>query len=504
MRYDKINELENADMKPAGGDLSIPASDYSGSRLSAKHRCYDVIRARDSKSLKFSPGGDLASLQAPFTPLVWHDMNGVYAASQMPCLRRRKRSSAQASHNQLTFFVEALHDEDTDPLRAFPTSISSQERDVSTHLRVVPPVRPSEVTPLASLFDVRDLSSYPALAALSLPNKAIKINLRQAELEAASLRFPNEDPDVVKRIVGLHADSTISTYSGHLSRYGRMAAEIGEPTAPFTPRTLARYLWKRVDGEKKVNFPQLKRELEALSATMTMLGIASCTSDLFVRKTMQAIGRQIGRKHDGRAKPFMARDLRRALPWLEELAKTEPERALIYLLVLVIGISTMLRREELASIMIDDLRRTRHGFVLSVFKTKTRRPTDPPAYIHLGRVHDERVCPVRLIETYLQRYGFHNGTLFRRMSADGSPGESRMAPHRISKIVGDVAEAAHLGAREDFTAHSLRGGGINSAHEAGMSLDEIRAISLQSDAESTLRYIDKSVCTRPMTAAIFA
>ncbi|MBD5656681.1 MAG: hypothetical protein IAI50_16095 [Candidatus Eremiobacteraeota bacterium] len=372
---------------------------------------------------------------------------------------------------------------------------------MSGYLRSVPAVRSAEISPLASLYLVHDLSPYPALNALATPNPDIRVDLRAAEFEAASLVHSSVDPDIVRRLVGIHSLRTIKTYANHLNRYGRFAGERGQPTAPLTAATLCQYLWSRM--EQGVNYPQLVRENDALSACMTMLNIESCTSDPLVKRTKKAIGRKIGTRHDGRAKPLMVRDLRRALPWLEKVEKTEPDRAFMYRLVLVLGTATMLRREEFASVRIRDLKRTSYGYSLAVYKTKTRKATEPPAYIHLERTHDERICPVRLIDDYFRRYGFTDGPFLRRLLADGKPGRSAMHPHKISTIVGDVVVGAGIGSRKGFTGHSLRNGGINSAAQAGKTLDEIRSVSLQRDRESTYRYINDSVCVRPMTTAIF-
>ena len=178
--------------------------------------------------------------------------------------------------------------------------------------------------------------------------------------------------------------------------------------------------------------------------------------------------------------------------------------------VLVVGWELFLRRQDLPRLQPCDVRVGEKGMqvLIRYAKNDTKGLTRAP---FLQRNEDERACPVTLLQQYMQTAGItvhkncnkvwgqpfpcdHCPPLFPSITKTHGKREHAMPNARVTDIVrelyGLLAEAGHIEAEraKEFTAKSMRCGGVSSAAAACVRAGVIHGHGGWFDIESQKHY----------------
>ncbi len=182
-----------------------------------------------------------------------------------------------------------------------------------------------------------------------------------------------------------------------------------------------------------------------------------------------------------RVKPVYLDDLAAMVSALPEGVKGVRDRA-----ILLAGWWGAFRRSEMAALDVGDLTDDPQGVLVNLKRSKVDQTAE-------GRLvplhyHDETVCPVRAVRTWLQ--AVNAGALFRRVDRWGNVLNSRISGQTVAIVVKESVARIGLDP-ETFSGHSLRAGFVSECDRRGITTAAVRLVTgHQSD-------VMLSVYTRP-------
>lgn len=162
-------------------------------------------------------------------------------------------------------------------------------------------------------------------------------------------------------------------------------------------------------------------------------------------------------------------------------AKRVGPRAVRDRAILLFGLATSFRGQELCALNVEDLEWVAEGVIVHQRRSKTDqlgvgRAVGVPL---VGHEH----CPVRALLDWLEVLKDDRGPLFRGYLCNGAIGRRRMVPRTIGVIVKSVVEDP-----ADYGAHSLRAGYVTTARQVGQDWASIMAQTGHKRLETVQRY----------------
>jgi integrase len=133
--------------------------------------------------------------------------------------------------------------------------------------------------------------------------------------------------------------------------------------------------------------------------------------------------------------------------------------------ILLLGFATALRRENLATLMLEDLQFRPQGVIVQVSKEKTNQ-NGPPRWIGVYTASGD-LCPVAALRTWIDVRGTSPGPLFCHVRRHIQPTRG-LTPEQFARIVQHLVRLAGFDPHR-YGAHSLRAGFVTAAAEAGVS-----------------------------------
>lgn len=180
-----------------------------------------------------------------------------------------------------------------------------------------------------------------------------------------------------------------------------------------------------------------------------------------------------------RVAPLEIADLRACLAKMRE-RRFEDLTVIRDRALLTIGFFSACHRAELVALRVEDIKFTPEGLQLQFAE-------GPPVAIHLQK--DKNVCPVTLLQRYLNVSELKTGPLFRRIDGRSDcMGDRALTPQAVTLVVKQRAEAAGLDPAQ-FAAHSLRAGFMISAAAKGVSLHDIMRQTRHRSERVAMSYI---------------
>lgn len=157
--------------------------------------------------------------------------------------------------------------------------------------------------------------------------------------------------------------------------------------------------------------------------------------------------------------------------------------------VLGFGMPTAMRRSELVTLQMTDLKRTPDGMLVTVRRSKTDQDGKGSVIpVPIGR----RIEPVRLLEEWLAAAGLTDGYVFRRLSLCGKRLRSEpMSDQSIARVVKARVAAAGYDPSV-FAGHSLRSGFLTSAAATGATVFKMQEISRHKSLDVLAGYVRDS------------
>jgi len=153
--------------------------------------------------------------------------------------------------------------------------------------------------------------------------------------------------------------------------------------------------------------------------------------------------------------------------------------------ILLVGIASGMRADELARLELRDIGRYEAGWVLRIRKSKTDQ-SGKGRIARLSKVGGD-LCPVAALEAWIAQAKATEGPLFRGLRRGGHPTSEALSPHAIWGVVKAAVVRAGLDPAT-FGSHSLRAGFVTWARARGLEWGEIMQQTGHRRIETVLKY----------------
>jgi integrase len=210
-----------------------------------------------------------------------------------------------------------------------------------------------------------------------------------------------------------------------------------------------------------------------------------------IQGPLQGLLRRHGRPPDKAAALSLAM-LRQLLATCDRTARGRRDRAL-----LLFGFAGALRRSELVSLHVEDVRVDAHGLRLRIRRGKTDQEGQG-AEIGLPRGKYVETCPLLAFEAWRAVAGRDAGPLFRNISTRGRIGAAALHPDAVRRILLHRLRMAGLTPEGDgqgfdrLSAHALRVGFITEAYAKGARDEDIMRHTRHRDLRTMRGYVRRA------------
>lgn len=277
------------------------------------------------------------------------------------------------------------------------------------------------------------------------------------------------------------APSTRNVYRHCWSQWQRWCEARGFAPLPADPAAVCAYLTERAAAGTAV---------ASLGVACCAIGFVHRTHDLenpighdSVRQVRAGLRRTYGIAPQRQARPLTVPEVAQILAAIDRGGLLGARDAALILL----GYASALRVSELAALTLADIETQPGGLLLHLARSKTDQDG---AGVLVGVAHGSRATtdPISALTAWRHLRGETPGPLFVRLRNE-RVSNHRLAPHTLSRILHERAEAAGLPAAR-VTGHSLRAGHATAAYAAGVHLDRIATQTRHKDLSVLLnRYI---------------
>jgi site-specific recombinase XerD len=241
---------------------------------------------------------------------------------------------------------------------------------------------------------------------------------------------------------GVLADNTRMAYWGDLRRFVDWGG-----TVPSASKTVAAYLMAHASSHK---YATLVRWKVSIGKAHTNQGLDDPTKSDAVHVVLSGIRRSHG-KEQRKVAPLVKEQVLAIVGNLGERLKDKRDKALI-----LCGFAAGLRRSELTTLTVADLRFIREGIEIHL--------PEGNAYLQYAR---GAVCPVRAMKDWLSNAQIDEGSVFQGINRHGQRSGSPLTGHGIALIVKERVQAIGLDPSQ-YSGFSLRAGLVASAVAAGI------------------------------------
>ena len=306
--------------------------------------------------------------------------------------------------------------------------------------------------------------------------KALPSNIAAVQIDALT-HYPTSlqcEELVRKYLDAALADNTLRAYRADLKHFIAWGGVI-----PSNPEQLAMYIAHHATTLAPAT---LSRHLIAIARAHATQGVASPTNSALVRATLQGV-RRSRRGAIRQVAPLQKSQLLQMVRGLKGL------RGLRDTALLLIGFASALRRSELVSLNVEDIRFTGEGTLIRLRRSKTdQEGHGRDIAIPLVR---GRYCPSRTLWTWLQKAEITTGALFRRINRYDQLQPQRLTAQSVALIIKQRAMSAGFDPSL-YSGHSLRAGFVTNAANSGASSSSIRVQTGHKSDAMLQRYIRNS------------
>ena len=273
------------------------------------------------------------------------------------------------------------------------------------------------------------------------------------------------------------AANTRRAYAADLRTFEQYCRDHDLEHLPAAVTSVAQYVTHLADQPRKL--ATIRRHLSAIAKAHELAGYQTPTDSKQLAVVLEGITRVLG-KRQKQAPAFSVDELKRAINGLD---LTTPaglrDRAL-----LLLGFAGAFRRSELVALNVEYLELTSQALMIHLDKSKTNQfgEVEDKAVFYAP---DDRYCPVRSVQAWLDVLGRNTGPLF--VSLKRVPKQvAQPSPFRLSDISANKLVQQHLGPQ--YSAHSLRASFVTIAVEAGQSNKAIKNQTKQKTDAMIERY----------------
>lgn len=261
---------------------------------------------------------------------------------------------------------------------------------------------------------------------------------------------------------------------------------------PADPAVIALYL---ADLAKRAKVATIERRLVAIRHAHKAAGDASPTVHVTIRDVMAGIRRELGTFQNRKAALEVC-DLRLIVDALPDDLKGWRDRAL-----LLLGFAGALRRSELVALTVHDVQLVREGLEIRILHSKTdQEGTGETIGVLYGS--NPATCPVRTLQTWLERATIVEGPLFRQVDRHGRLGSAALTGDSVARIVQRHIRTLPGRDASRYGGHSLRAGFATSAAANGASERSIMAQTRHKSVAIARRYVRHGSMWREHAGAV--
>jgi integrase len=275
-----------------------------------------------------------------------------------------------------------------------------------------------------------------------------------------------------------HAHNTRLGYASDLRAFGLWCNRRQVDSLPAAPQTVVLYA---TDLANRAKLATIRRHLAAISFAHRERGLDSPVAHEIVRRVVRGITRKIGAAQT--RKSALTLDALRAMLLAVRGDGTKPKRDRA---ILLLGFAAALRRSELATLNVEDLRFSKEGLRVLIRRSKTDQ-NGVGHEIAVPCVRNRSLCAVTTVRAWLDAAGMVDGPLFRTFTLQGAPTDRPIQGQDVANLIKSLARRAHL--EGDYSGHSLRAGFVTSAAQAKVSLDSIARTTRHKSLAVLMSYV---------------
>ncbi len=270
------------------------------------------------------------------------------------------------------------------------------------------------------------------------------------------------------------APNTTRAYTSDWQAFTRWADEHGLPSMPADPATCALYL--TAIAQTGLKLATIRRRAAAITRAHRASHHPTPLADPRVKSVLEGIARTHGQPP--RKKAGLDRDQLVAV-----IAAIDPtttaglrDRAL-----LLTGFALALRRSELVSLQVEDLKPHPDGLLVTLNRSKTDQHSHGHTFL-LAPGKTAQACPVTALHAWIDHAQLTHGPIARRRSRSGRVLDP-LTPQSIPLIIRRRLAAAGLPGvnLDDYAGHSLRSGFATQAARDGYTPTQIRHVTRHKD-----------------------
>ena len=276
------------------------------------------------------------------------------------------------------------------------------------------------------------------------------------------------------------ADNTNAAYNKGWQSFVGFCGENKSKPLPANQLTVCRFL-KQQSG--RVSLGTVDLYLSAINKVHVINGYSSFSSNLDI-KNMLALIRRSSDKTPRRVRALVYKDLQHILDKMPQTLIAKRDAA-----ILSIGFAAALRRSEICSLKLEDIKFIKSGNKPQILLNIRRSKTDQRGLgYEIGIMDGDKLKPIQKLLVWLEASGIKQGYLFRSMTRGGSIKLNPLHHSDIPRLVKYYVASIGLNPAE-YAGHSLRAGFITSAAIYGARLDKIMEISRHKTTNIVMNYI---------------
>lgn len=279
-------------------------------------------------------------------------------------------------------------------------------------------------------------------------------------------------PDITEKMKKLIdagiSESTKRAYRGDVRRFWQWAKKTHSLPEhyPVNVNIMMNFLFDHLEGKhgKKLKIVTLKRYLTSLSVEHLQQGFPSILANPQIKLTLRRARRALPDQQPHQKVAATADILRALVSTCDDSLRGIRDMA-----IMLLGFSAGgRRRDELASLTMNDIQKTDDGYLITI----TRSKTDQKGKGLTLPVNGEAA---QALSTWLMKSGIREGHVFRGIRNNGGLNH-HISGRSICRIIQRAAEKAGFDARQ-FGGHSLRAGFMTEAVTQNVPLPEAMVLS---------------------------
>ena len=289
----------------------------------------------------------------------------------------------------------------------------------------------------------------------------------------------------LKNLKNSKATNTLRAYKSDFKDFSSFCIKHGLNSLPTEPKIISLYL---TSLSKNSKVSTIRRRIVSISMIHKLKGHYLDTKHPIIIENLLGIKRTIGTKQKGK-KPILINHLKQIVNVIDE-EQTNQIKKIRDKTIILIGFGGGFRRKELVSIDYEDLEFVEEGLKIEINRSKTDQFGEGMIK-GLPYFSNEKYCPVKNLQKYLQIAGIKKGPVFKRFLKGNVLSEKRLSDQSVVLIIKYYLNKAGIENR-DYSGHSLRSGFATVAAESGADERSIMAMTGHKSTQMVRRYIKEA------------